>query len=113
MKHVILGAGPAGVIAAETIRKHAPADDIVLVGDEPEEPYSRMAVPYLLIGQIAPSGTHLRHTPDHFAQLRIERHSGAAVRVDTAARQVLLADPSLLMEAYLACTHGQPQAARA
>ena len=24
MKHLILGAGPAGVIAAETIRKHAP-----------------------------------------------------------------------------------------
>ncbi len=92
MKHVILGAGPAGVIAAETIRKHAPADEIVLVGDEPEEPYSRMAIPYLLIGQIEPSGTHLRHAPDHFAQLRIERHSGAALRVDTAARQVLLAD---------------------
>ena len=28
MKHVILGAGPAGVIAAETIRKHAPDDRI-------------------------------------------------------------------------------------
>ena len=36
MKHVILGAGPAGVIAAETIRKHAPHDEIVIVGDEPE-----------------------------------------------------------------------------
>ncbi len=38
MKHVILGAGPAGVIAAETIRKHAPHDEIVMVGDEPEAP---------------------------------------------------------------------------
>jgi NAD(P)H-nitrite reductase large subunit len=94
MKHVILGAGPAGVIAAETIRKHAPADEILLVGDEPEEPYSRMAIPYLLIGQIEQSGTHLRHAPDHFAQLRIERESGVAVGVDTAARQVLLADGS-------------------
>ena len=28
--HVILGAGPAGVIAAETIRKHAPGDTITL-----------------------------------------------------------------------------------
>ncbi len=27
MKHVILGNGPAGVIAAETLRKHAPDDD--------------------------------------------------------------------------------------
>ena len=48
MNHVILGAGPAGVIAAETIRKHAPNDRIVIVGDEPEAPYSRMALPYLL-----------------------------------------------------------------
>jgi len=53
MKHVILGAGPAGVIAAETIRKHAPNDDILIVGDEPEAPYSRMAIPYLLIGNVA------------------------------------------------------------
>ena len=45
MKHVILGAGPAGVIAAETLRKNAPADQIVIIGDEPEAPYSRMAIP--------------------------------------------------------------------
>ena len=35
MKHVILGNGPAGIIAAETIRKHAPTDEIVVLGDEP------------------------------------------------------------------------------
>ena len=52
MKHLILGAGPAGVIAAETIRKHAPDDQILIVSDEPEAPYSRMAIPYLLVGQI-------------------------------------------------------------
>jgi NADPH-dependent 2,4-dienoyl-CoA reductase/sulfur reductase-like enzyme len=51
MKHIILGAGPAGVIAAETIRKHAPYDEILIVGDEAEAPYSRMAIPYLLIDQ--------------------------------------------------------------
>ena len=34
MQHVILGAGPAGVIAAETLRKHAPNDRIILIGDE-------------------------------------------------------------------------------
>ena len=36
MHHVILGAGPAGVIAAETLRKHAPADTSTMVGDESE-----------------------------------------------------------------------------
>ena len=52
MRHVILGNGPAGVIAAETIRRHKPDDEIVLIGDEPEPPYSRMAIPYLLSGKI-------------------------------------------------------------
>ena len=37
MHHLILGAGPAGVIAAETLRKHAPGDRITLVGDEVPE----------------------------------------------------------------------------
>ena len=32
MKHVILGNGPAGVVAAETLRKAAPGDAITLVG---------------------------------------------------------------------------------
>ncbi len=94
MKHIILGAGPAGVIAAETIRKHAPLDTVVLVGDEPEAPYSRMAIPYLLIGNIKEEGTHLRHTADHYQQLRIDVKHGRAAKVDTAAKTVTLQDGS-------------------
>ena len=94
MKHLILGAGPAGVIAAETIRKQAPFDDIVLLGDEPEAPYSRMAIPYLLMGNIGEGGTNLRHTPGHFEQLRITQQRGRAVRLDSTARTVTLEDGS-------------------
>jgi NAD(P)H-nitrite reductase large subunit len=94
MKHLILGAGPAGVIAAETIRKHAPGDEILIVGDEPEAPYSRMAIPYLLIGDIGESGTHLRHAGDHYQKLRIGLQRGRAVGIDTAARTVKLDDGS-------------------
>lgn len=94
MKHVILGAGPAGVIAAETLRKHAPDDQIVIIGDEPEPPYSRMAIPYLLMGKVGEDGTHLRHGEGHFAKLRIELQQGRAASVDVAQRQVLLEDGS-------------------
>jgi NAD(P)H-nitrite reductase large subunit len=90
MHHVILGAGPAGVIAAETIRKHAPADTITLVGDEGEPPYSRMAIPYLLIGNVKEAGTYLRKSPTHYADLRIDQVSGRATAVDAAARTVTL-----------------------
>ena len=68
--HLILGAGPAGVIAAETIRKHAPGDSITLVGDEPEPPYSRMAIPYLLMGNVDERGTYLRKSSSHFEDLK-------------------------------------------
>ena len=92
MKHVILGAGPAGVIAAETIRKHAPHDQIVMVGDEPEAPYSRMAIPYLLIGNIGEAGTHLRHAGNHYARLDINLLRGRAARVDVEGKRVVLED---------------------
>jgi NAD(P)H-nitrite reductase large subunit len=96
MQHLILGAGPAGVIAAETIRKHAPNDRILLVGDEPEAPYSRMAIPYLLMGNVGEAGTHLRHAGDHYQRLGIELERGRAVKLDTVAKTVRLDDGSEL-----------------
>ncbi len=94
MKHVILGAGPAGIIAAETLRKHAPNDQVVVIGDEPEAPYSRMAIPYLLIGKVGEDGTHLRHGADHYARLGITLKRGRAAKVDVKARAVVLEDGS-------------------
>ncbi len=96
MQHVILGAGPAGIIAAETLRKHAPADAITVVGDEREPPYSRMAIPYLLTGSVDENGTLLRRGTDHFAQQRITLLNGRATAVDTQARVVTLDNGSRL-----------------
>jgi len=97
MKHVILGAGPAGVIAAETIRKHAPGDAIVIVGDEPEAPYSRMAIPYLLMGSVGEDGTHLRRGADHFAKRGIVVKRGISAKaIDTSGHTVMLGDGSTL-----------------
>ena len=91
--HVILGAGPAGVIAAETIRKHAPRDQITVVGDENEAPYSRMAIPYLLIGKVGEEGTHLRHTAGHFEKLNVKVLRGVRAKVlDSSKRTIALSD---------------------
>jgi len=92
MKHVIIGNGPAGVVAAETLRKRRPADDIVMIGDEPHPSYSRMAIPYLLIGNIDEPGTYLRKDPKHFETHRIRTVTGRVTSVDTVARRVLLSD---------------------
>ena len=96
MRHVIIGNGPAGVIAAETLRSQRPGDDIVLVGDEPEPPYSRMAIPYLLEGDIGEPGTYLRKGADHFSALRIALRQAAAQSVDTRARTVGFGDGGVL-----------------
>ncbi|HTT09864.1 MAG TPA: FAD-dependent oxidoreductase [Burkholderiaceae bacterium] len=92
MKHVILGNGPAGVVAAETLRQLDPGAEIVLVGDEDERPYSRMAIPYLLVGQIDEAGTHLRKNAAHFESRRIRLVKGHASAIDAAKKVVKLAD---------------------
>ena len=96
LRHLIIGNGPAGVIAAETLRGQRPGDAITLLGNEKEPPYSRMAIPYLLEGDIEESGTYLRKAPDHFEQLGISLLHGRAVSLDTASRTVRLADGQCL-----------------
>lgn len=90
MKHVIIGTGPAGVVAAETLRKHQPDADITLIGGEPEAPYSRMAIPYHLIGKVAEEGTHLRPKANHFEQLRINLLQQRVTSLDAATKSLAL-----------------------
>ncbi|MBH2010657.1 MAG: NAD(P)/FAD-dependent oxidoreductase, partial [Xanthomonadaceae bacterium] len=107
--HVILGAGPAGVIAAETIRKQAPNDRITLVGDEAEPPYSRMAIPYLLMGNIDEPGTYLRKSPSHFADLKINQLFAHAASVDVATKTIALSSgESLAYDRLLIATGSRP-----
>ena len=107
--HLILGAGPAGVIAAETIRKHAPDDTITLVGDEAEPPYSRMAIPYLLMGNIDEAGTYLRRRASHFQDMRVNLVLGQASSVNIATKKVALGDgQSLAFDTLLIATGSHP-----
>ena len=107
--HLILGAGPAGVIAAETIRKQAPHDAITLVGDEAGPPYSRMAIPYLLMGNIDERGTYLRKSPSHFADLKINQLFAQAMSVDTAIKSIALSNgEQLRYDRLLIATGSRP-----
>jgi len=107
--HVILGAGPAGVIAAETLRKHAPNDRITVVGEEHEPPYSRMAIPYLLIGNIDERGTYLRKSDDHFDRLCIELVRARAQSVNVQKREIKLDNgQTLVFDRLLIATGSRP-----
>ena len=90
MRHVIIGAGPAGVVAAETLRGRDASSEIVILGDEPEPPYSRMALPYLLAENVGESGTYLRLDAAHFENHAIDVRRDRASRVDTANRKVVV-----------------------
>jgi NAD(P)H-nitrite reductase large subunit len=91
MKYIVAGAGPAGVIAAETLRKTDPKGGILLIGDEPEPPYARMAIPYLLAGGINEAGTYLRKGKDHYKNLNIRYVQDRVTGVRARKREMTLA----------------------
>ncbi len=82
MQHVIIGAGPAGVRAAETLRQESPDCKITLISGEPGEPYARMAIPYILSGLIQEQGAHQRKSLSHFKDLNIEYRNNQALKVN-------------------------------
>lgn len=94
MSYVIVGAGPAGVAAAEKLRELNKSTPICIIGEEPEPPYSRMAIPYLLKNQVDESGTYLRRAEDHFKKLNVEVKRKRVTSVDTENKQVTLDDDS-------------------
>ena len=108
MKHVILGNGPAGVIAAETIRQRAPNDQIVLIGSEDAPPYSRMAIPYLLMGNIDESGTYLRKDPKHFEKLKIDLVQGKASSIDVASKKIVVEGKPIPFDKLLIASGSTP-----
>jgi NAD(P)H-nitrite reductase large subunit len=94
MQHIIIGAGPAGVVAAETLRKCDPDASITIIGDEPEPPYSRMAIPYYLANNIGEEGSYLRDPKAHYGNQNIELVQQRVDKVDVNKKQVTLADGS-------------------
>ena len=109
MHHVIIGGGPAGVIAAETIRKQAPHDNITIVSDEAVPAYSRMAIPYLLMGNVKEDGTYLRKDPSHLTNLHVNWVKTGVKHVDIAAKTVALnSDVVITFDTLLIATGSHP-----
>ena len=90
MKHVIIGAGPSGVIASETLRKMDPTSTVIMIGDEPEPPYSRMALPYYLNNKIDEKGTYLRKDSSHFSGKDIDVIRDRVSRLDPKSKSLTL-----------------------
>jgi NAD(P)H-nitrite reductase large subunit len=96
MHHVIIGAGPAGVVAAEQIRALDGGAGISLVCGEAGLPYARMAIPYLLTGRVDEDGTLLRPAPDHYDKAGIDIRHGRVAALDPKTRRLRFADGGTL-----------------
>lgn len=96
MKYLIIGTGPAGVTAAEELRRLDASAEISMLGDEPEPPYSRMAIPYLIKNTITENGTYMRISEAHFADQKIEVIHAKVSSIKPAEKQVVLSDSETL-----------------
>ncbi len=109
MHYLVLGAGPAGVTAAETLRKHDKTAKITLLGGEPEPPYSRMAIPYYLIEKVGEDGTYLRQQENHYQDHGIDYVHGTAAALQGKAKRIKLTDGSeIQFDKLLICTGASP-----
>jgi NAD(P)H-nitrite reductase large subunit len=89
-RHVIVGAGPAGLAAAATLRVLDPAARIELVCDEP--PYARMVLPYYLAGEVTERALHTGDAAWFESQDVQTRLGARATGLDAKARRLLLDD---------------------
>ena len=109
MKYLIIGTGPAGVTAAEELRRLDASAEITMLGHEPEPPYSRMAIPYLIKNTIDENGTHIRVSETHFATQKIELINAEVSSIEPAEKQVVLSDgETLAYDKLLIASGGTP-----
>jgi len=86
MRYVIVGASAAGVSAAETLRQHDPAAEVVVISDE-KLVYSRPLLSYYLAGYMGEDGL-LYRPRDFFEQQGITLVFDRATALDPAKCQV-------------------------
>ncbi|MBV8654831.1 MAG: FAD-dependent oxidoreductase [Candidatus Eremiobacteraeota bacterium] len=107
-RYVIVGNGFAGTTAAEQLRKHEPACEIALFGDEAYTLYNRISLPPMLRKQIPEAKVMIRDRAWH-DEHRIDLHLQTRVeRVDTKDRVVVADGTSYPFDALLLATGGRP-----
>jgi nitrite reductase (NADH) large subunit len=88
---VIIGAGIAGVSAAESVREHAPQAEIILLSKEKELPYWRLNLTRLLAGEFQE-----KNLPLHSEEWYVERN--IKLRRGVSATRLLLTEKAVEME---------------
>ena len=108
---LIVGAGAAGQVAAETLR-HAGFDGrIVLTGPESDPPYDRTNLSkHFLSGKARRDDLPLRRDPDFFKRISVERKIATVTRLVAHDRTATFSDGgTLVYTAAILATGGTPK----
>ncbi len=107
-RYLIVGNGFAGTTAAEQLRKHDNACEIVLFGDEPYPLYNRISLPPMLRKQLPEEKVMMRTIAWH-EEHRIDLKLRTRVEhINTAERTVLSEGREYPFDALLIATGGRP-----
>ena len=107
---VIIGAGPAGLVAAQTLRREGHAGSITLIGAEKTPPVDRPNLSKDYLAGKAPEDWIPLRPPEWYDEHKLELRTGvAATAIDTKKRQVTLDDgSSISYGALLLATGAEP-----
>lgn len=106
-RYLIIGAGAAGMAAAESIRSRDAQSEIVLACEEPESYYSRPGLAYLLTGELGEKLLYPFHEKD-YQRLKIRRFNARAMYIDGPGQMVSFQDgQSLSYDRLLVATGSQ------
>ncbi|MFQ5559489.1 MAG: FAD-dependent oxidoreductase, partial [Nitrospinota bacterium] len=104
-KIVIVGAGIAGLTAAETIREVSPDADIHLISNEDCLPYYRLNLTRFLAGETDQENLTI-HPEEWYAEKRISLIHDQATSIDSTGKRVLLSQKGELPYDKLIITMG-------
>ena len=92
-RFVIIGAGPAGMRAAEVLRQQSADAEIVLIGNEAHPPYDRPPLSKAFLTERREAAQLYLKPLSFYDEQRIRLKLGsAAIRIDRGAKRVELAD---------------------
>lgn len=89
---VIIGAGAAGMMAAETLRKEGYQGDVALIDPDADAPYDRPNLSKDFLAGNAPEEWLQLRSPEFYQEHHIDRIVGAVESIDPQSRSVRLSD---------------------
>ena len=89
MRYVIVGSGPAGISAAEEIRKTDPAGPITMITADPHPAYSPVMLTYWMSGHYPKERLFFREMGSWAKDHRVDLHCGEQVKAIDVRRQTV------------------------